>query len=195
MRTHSSRVSSPATSLPARRASGPSPKRRHPPRRARPGAAPAPTSRSRIRAAVHPPGAQRLSDWYGRALELHQNKDNRAAAARLHGRLGSVHGSAGRFDAALREWRAAAAAFRRLGDARAHARALSEVARVQEHSGRAKESVRTCRTALGAAREAGDGRLEAALLLRLADACDRIGDVRTGRKHRRAADELLRIHG
>ncbi len=138
---------------------------------------------------------ERAADWYGRALELHQTRDARAAAARLHGRLGSVHSCAGRFDGALREWRAAAANFKRLGDGRAHARALSEVARVHEHAGRPKESVRTCRMALEAAQGAGDGRLQAALLLRLADACDRIGDVRAGRKHRRAADELLETQG
>lgn len=135
---------------------------------------------------------ERAADWYGRALQLHQTRDARAAAARLHGRLGSVHGRAGRFGDALREWRAAAAAFRRLGDARAHARALGEVARTHELAGRPQESVRTFRQARQAARTAGDVRLEAALLLRLADACERTGDVRAGRGHRRAADELLR---
>jgi tetratricopeptide (TPR) repeat protein len=136
----------------------------------------------------------RAADWYTRALELHQSRDARAAAARLHGRLGSVHSSAGRFGDALREWRAAASNFRRLGDSRAHARALSEVGRVQELAGRPKESVRIARLALDAARKAGDQRLQAALLLRLADACDRVGDVRAGRKHRQAADKLLDAH-
>ncbi|HEV7627672.1 MAG TPA: tetratricopeptide repeat protein, partial [Streptomyces sp.] len=138
---------------------------------------------------------ERAADWYGRALDLHRTRDVLTSAARLHGRLGSVHSSAGRFGDALREWRAAAANFRRLGDSRAHARALSEVARVQEHADRPKESLRTSRMALDAAQRAGDERLQAALLLRLADACDRIGDVRAGRKHRRAADELLKTQG
>lgn len=134
---------------------------------------------------------ERAADWYGRALEHHQTRDVQAAAARLHGRLGAVHTCAGRFGDALREWRAAAANFRRLGDPRAHARALSEVARVQEYADRPQEAVRTCRLALEAVKGAQDERLRAALLLRLADACDRIGDVREGRKHRQAADELL----
>jgi hypothetical protein len=65
---------------------------------------------------------------------------------------------------------------------------------VQELAGRPKESVRIARLALDAARKAGDQRLQAALLLRLADACDRVGDVRAGRKHRQAADKLLDAH-
>lgn len=134
---------------------------------------------------------ERAADWYGRALAHHQTRGDRAAAARLHGRLGAVHTAAGRFGDALREWRAAAANFRRLGDAGAHARALAETARVYELSGRPQETVRVCRQALHAAQEAADERLRAALLLRLADACDRTGDVRTGRRHRRAAEELL----
>ncbi|OEV29650.1 hypothetical protein AN219_15370 [Streptomyces nanshensis] len=105
-----------------------------------------------------------------------------------------MHTGAGCFGDALREWRAAAANFRRLGDAGAHARALAEIARVHERSGRPQEAVRVCRQALQAAREAEDGRLRAALLLRLADACDRTGDVRAGRRHRQDAEELLKSH-
>lgn len=137
---------------------------------------------------------ERAADWYGRALVHHQTRESLAAAARLHGRLGAVHTAGGRFGEALREWRAAAANFRRLGDAGAHARALAELARVHERAGRPQETVRVCRQAIQVAQEEDDVRLRAALLLRLADACDRTGDVRAGRKHRRAADELLDSH-
>nr|WP_111604280.1 tetratricopeptide repeat protein [Streptomyces sp. Amel2xB2] len=139
---------------------------------------------------------ERAADWYGRALAHHQRRDDRAAAARLHGRLGAVHTAAGRHGAALREWRAAAAAFRRLGDAGAHARALAEIAGVHEREGRPQETARVCRQAVQAAREADeqDGRLHAALLLRLADACERTGDVRAAGLHRQAAEALLNSH-
>jgi tetratricopeptide (TPR) repeat protein len=139
---------------------------------------------------------ERAADWYGRALAHHQSRDALAEAARLHGRLGAVHTAAQRFGEALREWRAAAANFRRLGHAGAHARALAEIARVHERAGRPQETVRACRQALQAAQEAEeeDERLRAALLLRLADACDRTGDVRAGRLHRQAADDLLNSH-
>ncbi|WP_346776675.1 tetratricopeptide repeat protein [Streptomyces sp. HNM0574] len=133
----------------------------------------------------------RAADWYGRALSLRQARGERAAAARLHSRIGAVHTWAGRYDEALREWRAAAAACRRLRDVHAYARALSEVARVQEQAGREREARRSCRHALEAARRAGDERLQAALRLRLAEGCDRAGDPAAGRAHRAEADRLL----
>lgn len=108
----------------------------------------------------------RAADWYGRALALHEGDSGAAAGAgtyRLHGRLGAVHGRAGRFADALREWRAAAYGFRRLGEHRAYARALAELAQVQQQSGRYREAGRSRRLALEAARRAGDEPLEATL--------------------------------
>ncbi|MDJ1136740.1 tetratricopeptide repeat protein [Streptomyces iconiensis] len=136
----------------------------------------------------------RAADWYGRALALRLTRGERAdreAVARLHGRIGAVHTYAGHWDEALRAWRAAAAAFRRLREPAAHARALAEAARVQEYADRPHDSLRTCGQALEAARRAGDRRLEAALRLRLADACRRVGDLRAERAHRAAANLLL----
>ncbi|GAA2080985.1 tetratricopeptide repeat protein [Streptomyces albiaxialis] len=136
----------------------------------------------------------RATDWYGRALALRLTRAepaDREAAARLHGRIGAVHTYAGRWGDALREWRAAAAAFRRLRDSGAHARALAEIARVQEYADRPHDSLRTCAQALEAARKAGDDRLEAALRLRVADACERVGDLRAARAHRAEAGRLL----
>ncbi|MYW10619.1 tetratricopeptide repeat protein, partial [Streptomyces sp. SID2563] len=112
-------------------------------------------------------------------------------AARLYGRLGTVHTYAGRYGEALRNWRAAAAGHRRLGDLAAQARALSEMARVQEYAGRPQESLRTCREAVEWARRAKDVRLQAALELRLADTLDRLGDPAAAGLHRGAADRLL----
>ncbi|MEV0010057.1 tetratricopeptide repeat protein [Streptomyces sp. NPDC051840] len=133
----------------------------------------------------------RASDWYGRALAQRLGQGERADAARLYGRLGAVHAYAGRYGEALRDWRAAAAGYRRLGDVPAQARALSEAARVQEYAGRPQESLHTCREAVELARRAGDVRLQAALELRLADTLDRLGDPAAARLHRAAADRLL----
>ena len=137
----------------------------------------------------------RAADWYGRALELHQNKDDAGGG----GPAARAAGLGARQCRPLRR-RAARVACRRreLPEAGGRGSARTRAERGRQSAGargQAKESVRICRSALDAAREAGDERLQAALLLRLADACDRIGDVRTGRKHRRAADELLGIHG
>jgi len=108
----------------------------------------------------------RAADWYARALALHEG-DSAAAvgtgAYRLHGRLGAVHARAGRTAEAQREWRAAAYGFRRLGEHRAYARALAELARVQESAGREREAARSGRLALEAARRAGDEELAARL--------------------------------
>ncbi|MFG2431980.1 tetratricopeptide repeat protein [Streptomyces sp. NPDC048590] len=133
----------------------------------------------------------RASDWYGRALAQRLGQGERADAARLYGRLGAVHAYAGRYGEALRDWRAAAAGYRRLGDVPAQARALSEAARVQEYAGRPQESLHTCREAVELARRAGDVRLQAALELRLADTLDRLGDPAAARLHRATADRLL----
>ncbi|MET7343560.1 tetratricopeptide repeat protein [Streptomyces sp. NPDC005547] len=133
----------------------------------------------------------RASDWYGRALAQRLTQGEQADAARLYGRLGTVHTYAGRYGEALRNWRAAAAGHRRLGDLPAQARALSEMARVQEYAGRPQESLRTCREAVEWARRAGDVRLQAALELRLADTLDRLGDPAAAGLHRGAADRLL----
>ncbi|WP_411575020.1 tetratricopeptide repeat protein [Streptomyces fradiae] len=134
---------------------------------------------------------QRAADWYGRALAQRLARDEREDQARLYGRLGAVHTYAGRYGEALRDWRAAAAAYRRLGDVAGHARALSEAARVQEYAGRPEDSLRTCEEAVEWARRAGDERLHAALRLRLADTLDRLGDPAAARLHRAAAERLL----
>ncbi|MEV0784670.1 tetratricopeptide repeat protein [Streptomyces sp. NPDC050423] len=133
----------------------------------------------------------RASDWYGRALAQRLTQGEKADEARLYGRLGTVHTYSGRYGEALRNWRAAAAGYRRLGDLPAQARALSEVARVQEYAGRPQESLQTCREAVEWARQAKDVRLQAALELRLADTLDRLGDPAAAGLHRGAADRLL----
>ncbi|MFB6816896.1 tetratricopeptide repeat protein [Streptomyces sp. NPDC056347] len=138
---------------------------------------------------------QRASDWYGRALAQRLTQGERAEEARLYGRLGAVHTYAGRYGEALRNWRAAAAGYRRLGDVPAQARALSEVARVQEYAGRPQESLHTCQEAVEWARRAGDARLQAALELRLADTLDRLGDPAAAGLHRGVADRLLNQKG
>ncbi|MFD4949426.1 tetratricopeptide repeat protein [Streptomyces sp. NPDC058239] len=138
---------------------------------------------------------QRASDWYGRALAQRLTQGERADEARLYGRLGAVHTYAGRYGEALRNWRAAAAGYRRLGDVPAQARALSEAARVQEYAGRPQESLHTCQEAVEWARRAGDVRLQAALELRLADTLDRLGDSAAARLHRGLADRLLGKEG
>jgi tetratricopeptide (TPR) repeat protein len=102
---------------------------------------------------------QRAGDWYGRALALSQTRGELADEARLNGLIGAGHLSEGRWEEALRAWRAAAAACRRLRDGEAYARALEEVARVQEYAGRAGEALRTRRRALRWARP-GTGREE-----------------------------------
>ncbi|WP_149178899.1 tetratricopeptide repeat protein [Streptomyces sp. TRM49041] len=138
---------------------------------------------------------QRAADWYGRALAQRLARGERADQARLYGRLGAVHTYAGRYGEALRNWRAAAAGYRRLADVPGHARALSEAARVQEYAGRLQESLRTCEEAVEWARRAGDVRLHAALRLRLADTLDRLGDPSAARLHRVAAERLLALGG
>nr|WP_051718181.1 ATP-binding protein [Streptomyces megasporus] len=98
----------------------------------------------------------RATDWYGRALALCQTRGDLVAEARLHGRIGAEHLGEGEWEEALRAWRAAAAACRRLKDGRGYARALEEVARAQERAGRVEEAARTRREALRWARRLGD---------------------------------------
>ncbi|MET9294585.1 tetratricopeptide repeat protein [Streptomyces sp. NPDC003077] len=135
---------------------------------------------------------QRAADWYGRALELRLARGEGADAARLHGRTGAVLTYAARWGEALKQWRAAAGAHRRLGDLAGQARAMGEVARVQEYAGRAQEALRTCQEALALASRAADRRLEAALRLRIADTLERLGDPSAARPHREAGEQLLR---
>ncbi|MEV0122885.1 tetratricopeptide repeat protein [Streptomyces sp. NPDC050703] len=134
----------------------------------------------------------RASDWYGRALAHRLARDERLDAARLHGRLATVHTYAGRYGEALRNWSSAVTGHRRNGDVAGHARALSELARVQEYAGRPEESLRTCQEAVELARHADDVRLQAALQLRLADTLDRLGDPTAARLHRNAAERMLK---
>ncbi|MFE9645588.1 tetratricopeptide repeat protein [Streptomyces sp. NPDC006365] len=133
----------------------------------------------------------RAADWYGRALAQRLARDERVDAARLHGRIATVHTYAGRYDEALRSWRSAVTGHRRNGDVAGVAKALSELARVQEYSGRPEESLRTCQEAIEWARRAEDVRLRAALQLRLADTLDRLGDPVAARLHRGAAERML----
>ncbi|MFD3476170.1 tetratricopeptide repeat protein [Streptomyces sp. NPDC058695] len=133
----------------------------------------------------------RAADWYGRALAQRLTRGERADAARLHGRIGTVNTYAGRYGDALRSWRSAAAGYRKEGDVAAQARALSEMARVQEYAGRPEESLRTCHEAVEWARQAKDVRLQAALQLRLADTLDRLGDPAAAKLHRGAAERML----
>ncbi|CAM5539161.1 AAA+ ATPase domain-containing protein OS=Streptomyces alboniger OX=132473 GN=CP975_07355 PE=4 SV=1 [Streptomyces alboniger] len=133
----------------------------------------------------------RAADWYGRALAHRLARGERVDAARLHGRIATVHTYAGRYGEALRNWSSAVTGHRRNGDVAAHARALSEMARVQEYAGRPEESLRTCQEAVELARHAEDVRLQAALQLRLADTLERLGDPTAARLHRNAAERML----
>ncbi|NGN68054.1 tetratricopeptide repeat protein [Streptomyces sp. A7024] len=136
---------------------------------------------------------ERAADWYGRALVLVQSRggDGLVDEARLRGRLGAAHTYAGMWGHALRQWKAASAVCRRLGDRAGQARALGEVARVQEYAGHPRQAVVTCQEALRAALEAGDDRLRAAVQLRLADTLDRLGDPVQAELQRSAAERLL----
>ncbi|MFD7710382.1 tetratricopeptide repeat protein [Streptomyces sp. NPDC059786] len=133
----------------------------------------------------------RAADWYGRALAQRLAREERADAARLYGRIATVHTYAGRYGEALRNWRSAVTGHRRNGDVAAQARALSELARVQEYAGRPEDSLRTCHEAVEWARRADDVRLQAALQLRLADTLDRLGDPVAARLHRSRAERML----
>ncbi|WP_344258042.1 tetratricopeptide repeat protein [Streptomyces sodiiphilus] len=106
---------------------------------------------------------QRAADWYGRALARCLSRDDREGSARLHGRIGAALTRAGQWEEALRAWRAAAAAHRRLGDEARYVRALSEMAGVLELAGRPGEARRTAREALRRAERCGDPRSQSAL--------------------------------
>ncbi len=134
---------------------------------------------------------QRAADWYGRALALRQSRGEFAEQARLHARLARLHTRTGRYPAALREWRAAGAAHRRLRDASGYAMALGEAAGAQELAGQPEESLRTYRDALHWARQAADAPVESTVLLRMADTLERLGDRAGARLQRAAAQELL----
>ncbi|WP_079036955.1 tetratricopeptide repeat protein [Streptomyces silaceus] len=134
---------------------------------------------------------QRAADWFGRALAQRLARGERTDAARLYGRIGTVHTYAGRYGEALRSWSSAVTGHRKNGDVAAQARALSEMARVQEYAGRPEESLRTCQDAVEWARHAKDVRLQAALQLRLADTLERLGDPAAARLHRGAAERML----
>ncbi|POX47303.1 hypothetical protein C3489_29860, partial [Streptomyces sp. Ru71] len=138
---------------------------------------------------------ERAADWFGRALTQRLARDERADAARLYGRIATAHTYAGRYGEALRNWRAAAAGYRRCGDVAAYARALSELARVQEYAGRPAESLRTCQEAVEWARRAEDVRLQAALHLRIADTFEHLGDAVTAGVHRGTAERMLAEEG
>lgn len=134
--------------------------------------------------------ADRAADWYGRALVTRQTRGELAGVARLHGRMGDLHRAHDRFAPALREWRAAAAAHRRLRDLSGYAAALRETARVQRVSGRLEDALRTGHEALHWARQAGDSRCEVGVLLGMAEALEELGDVAGGRLQREAAASL-----
>ncbi|WP_425507794.1 tetratricopeptide repeat protein [Streptomyces olivoverticillatus] len=85
---------------------------------------------------------QRAADWYRRGLELRLTRGELADEARLYGRLGAVHGYAGQWQEALRDWRAAGAACRRLRDVPGQVRALTESARLLELLGDAPAAER-----------------------------------------------------
>lgn len=146
---------------------------------------------------------QRAADWYGRALTLCQAGGALSAEAHLHGRIAVAHGATGQWTMALRAWRAAAAAHRRLRDQAGYARALGEVAMAQQHLGLHHEALRSGREAVQAATRApraesrpgagGAGGTQLppdwapALHRRLAALCDLVGDHAAARAHRRAA--------
>ncbi|MFJ9841824.1 AAA family ATPase [Kitasatospora sp. NPDC101155] len=62
--------------------------------------------------------AVRAADWYGRALGLRQSLGDHAAEARLLARVAEAHAAQRRFEEADREYRAALAVLRRIGDER-----------------------------------------------------------------------------
>ncbi len=133
----------------------------------------------------------RSADWYGRALALHQTRGELAEVARLHGRLGDLQRDHGRFTTGLREWRAAAAAYRRLRDLSGYAASLGAAAGVQQAAGHLEDALRIGHEALHWARQAADARVEGVILLRMADILDRLGDPAGARLQREAAAPLL----
>ncbi|MGW1176202.1 AAA family ATPase [Kitasatospora sp. NPDC002543] len=76
--------------------------------------------------------AVRAADWYGRALGLRQALGDHAAEARLLARVAEAHTAQRRFDEADREYRAALAVLRRLGDERGREAVGSALADLRE---------------------------------------------------------------
>nr|WP_202487157.1 tetratricopeptide repeat protein [Streptomyces sp. SID8354] len=136
----------------------------------------------------------RAADWYGRALELRLARGEWADAARLHARIGAAHGRAGRYEQALKECRAAARTFRRLGDAAGQGHAAEAAAEVHEHAGKLNEALHSCLAALDFARAAADVTKEARLQLRIAELLDRLGDPAAARLHRAVGERLCEEH-
>ena len=135
--------------------------------------------------------AQRAVDWFGRALAHRLARDERLAAARLHGRIAGAQAQDGRYPEALRSWRSAVAGYRKAGDLPGGASALCELARTQEQVGRYDDALRTGREAVEWALRARDERLQAAAHTRLASVFDRLGDPVAARLHRTAAGRML----
>jgi tetratricopeptide (TPR) repeat protein len=77
----------------------------------------------------------RAADAYGRALALRQGPGEQAAQARLLVRLAEAHAGLRRFEEAVREYRAAAAALRRAGDTEGERAVGAVLARLQQHLG------------------------------------------------------------
>lgn len=76
--------------------------------------------------------AVRAADWYGRALGLRQALGDHAAEARLLARVAEAHTAQRRFDEADREYRAALAVLRRLGDERGREAVATALADLRE---------------------------------------------------------------
>ncbi|MFI2612094.1 AAA family ATPase [Kitasatospora sp. NPDC018619] len=76
--------------------------------------------------------AVRAADWYGRALGLRQALGDHAAEARLLARVAEAHTAQRRFEEADREYRAALAVLRRLGDERGREAVGSALADLRE---------------------------------------------------------------
>lgn len=129
----------------------------------------------------------RAADWYARALAHRRTRGEHLRVAALHTSIATAHGRTGRWDEALREWRAAASGFRRMREPASQARALGESARIQTAAGRPQDAARNCRQALRAVRGGEEPRLSAELLLLLAAACRALGETESAREHEAAA--------
>ncbi|WP_019543996.1 tetratricopeptide repeat protein [Streptomyces sulphureus] len=129
----------------------------------------------------------RAADWYARALAHRQTRGEHLHVAALHTSIARAHGRTGRWDEALREWRAAASGFRRLREPPSQARALGEAARIQMAAGRPQDAARNCRQALRAVRGGEEPQLSSELLVLLAAACRALGETESAREHEAAA--------
>ncbi|MGW3044422.1 AAA family ATPase [Kitasatospora sp. NPDC001159] len=79
--------------------------------------------------------AVRAADWYGRALGLRQSLGDHAAEARLLARVAEAHTAQRRFEEADREYRAALAVLRRIGDERGREAVGAALADLRERVG------------------------------------------------------------